>query len=360
MYHATRPPLRRIMAIDLAVRAGEWPNARTLHDQFEVSDRTIRRDITYMRDQLGAPLEFDVAHNGYFYTEPAYRLPLFQMTEGELLALYLAERMLRQLEGTPFDSDLRRAIGRLGTLLPDGMSVRLDEKAEMLAVLPATRPHYDAESFLTLGRAAVSRQRIEMVYWTASRNSTNRRRLDPYELVLLEDGWYAAGYCHTRKEVRLFAVQRVRSARTTGESFERPAGFRIEDYMQGSFRAVRGDGNYRVVLRFARDVAGRITEKEWHPSQTVKVGRNGSVTLTMHVSSLIEVKRWALSWGADCEVVEPEELRELIKSEILEMLRLAEQGRPRQPRSVDGNLTARGQPRRSPPAGRKEIIRGEG
>jgi predicted DNA-binding transcriptional regulator YafY len=65
MILASRPPLARIMAIDQSVRAGDWPNARTLARQLEVSPRTIRRDITYLRDQLRAPIEFDPTRNGY-------------------------------------------------------------------------------------------------------------------------------------------------------------------------------------------------------------------------------------------------------------------------------------------------------
>ncbi len=64
MHLAARPPLARIMLIDRAIRAGTWPNAHTLADQLEVNERTIRRDITHLRDRLGAPLEFDPVRNG--------------------------------------------------------------------------------------------------------------------------------------------------------------------------------------------------------------------------------------------------------------------------------------------------------
>ena len=162
MYQAARPPMRRIMAIDQAMRAGEWPNATTLARRLEVNARTIRRDIQFLRDQLRAPVEFDARHNGYYYAEPTYRLPHFQMSEGELVALYMAERLLRSLEGTPFESDLRGVIEKLGAMLPDGISVRLDERADLLAVLPAARPRYDAEAFRTLTTAVVCRHRLEM------------------------------------------------------------------------------------------------------------------------------------------------------------------------------------------------------
>jgi predicted DNA-binding transcriptional regulator YafY len=103
MYQAARPPLRRIMVIDQALRANRWPTTERLAEELEVTDRTVRRDIAYLRNQLRAPIKFDQVRNGYHYAEPSYRLPFLQLTQGELIALYLAERLLRQLEGTPFE-----------------------------------------------------------------------------------------------------------------------------------------------------------------------------------------------------------------------------------------------------------------
>jgi len=114
MYHAARPPMARIMVIDQEVRGRSWPNASTLSRRLEVNARTVRRDIAYLRDQLHAPIDFDREHNGYFYTEPSYRLPYLQFTQGELVAFGLAERMIRSFRGTPFESDLKHAIAKLG------------------------------------------------------------------------------------------------------------------------------------------------------------------------------------------------------------------------------------------------------
>ena len=97
---------------------------------------------------------------------------------------------------------------RLSELLPDGVSVRLDAIADFLSVLPAVQADYDPELFCAVMRAAVGRRRLKMVYWTASRNETTSRIFDPYELSLIDDGWYALGYCHRSDEVRMFAVRR--------------------------------------------------------------------------------------------------------------------------------------------------------
>jgi predicted DNA-binding transcriptional regulator YafY len=315
MHQSSRPSLVRVMRIDLALRAGTWPNASTLARQLEVNRRTISRDITYLRDQLLAPVEFDPVRNGYHYTETTFRLPFFQLTEGELFALLLAERLLRQYQGTPFEADLRRAFAKMTELLPDAVSVRLDAMADCLSVMPSVQTTVKPETFSGLARAVVCRRQVEMVYWTAGRNETTSRAFDPYHLRLIDDGWYVIGHCHFRGDVLIFAVQRVRSMRETGATFDRPASFRVDDYMGGSFRALRGEGHHRVVLRFPPEFAGRIAEKTWHWSQTSEATADGGLMLRFEVSDLREVKRWVMFWGGDCEVLEPTELREMLAEE---------------------------------------------
>jgi predicted DNA-binding transcriptional regulator YafY len=316
MHRSSRPPLARIMAIDRAIRSGGWPNASRLANELEVTPRTVRRDITYLRDQLQAPVEFDPVRNGYRYSEPTFRLPFLQMTEGELVAVLLAERLLRQYRGTPFEGDLKRAFAKMTMLLPDAISVRLDAAADCLSVLPSVQTTYDPAIFEALARAAVGRLSVEMVYWTAGRNATTSRGFDPYTLMLRDEGWYAVGRCHHRNEVLVFALQRVRSLRETGERFDSPSEFRVEDYMGGSFRAVRGDGDHRVVLRFKADFAGRIAEKVWHASQTIEPMTDGGLILRFEVSDLREVKRWVMFWGAECTVLEPDDLRRAVGEEL--------------------------------------------
>ena len=75
---STRPAFRRLQAIDSAVSRRVWPNARTLARELEVTPRTIQRDIEFLRDQLHAPLKFDSVRNGYYYTDPSYRLSYFE------------------------------------------------------------------------------------------------------------------------------------------------------------------------------------------------------------------------------------------------------------------------------------------
>ena len=205
-------------------------------------------------------------------------------------------------------------------MLPDGVSVRLNAIADFLTVLPTTECEYDPNTFLTLLSAVTARQRLDLRYWSASRDETRWRPVDIYELSLGDDGFYAVGHCHWRAAIRTFAVQRIRSVRETGELFHRPPEFSAKDYFKSSFRVFQGDGDYEVVLRLRPEAAPRFSEKKWHATQVLERQRDGSLIARLRLSSLMEVKRWIMWWGTDCEVLDPPELRDLILAEATEML----------------------------------------
>ena len=123
----------------------------------------------------------------------------------------------------------------------------------------------------------------------------------------------------------MFAPARIRSLRETGRRFDRPADFRIGDYLDGSFHAMRGEGGpRRVRLRFTDEAARYVKLRQWHPSQKIRERRDGTLELTLTVSHLLEVRRWILGYGPECEVLEPAELREQVREGLRKSLDLYE------------------------------------
>ncbi len=314
MILASRPPLVRIIAIDQSVRAGALPNAHTLSRQLEVNPRTIRRDITYLRDQLGAPIEFDPRRNGYFYKEPSYRLSFLQLTEGELIALFLAERVLQQYQGTPYAPDLARAFAKITAGLGDRISIDLEHLGSLHSFRNTAPIAIDPLIYRDLREAYVTRRRVVMDYRTASRDELTHRAVDPYHLASVNGQWYLIGHCHLRKAIKVFLVARVQSLEITDTSFEVPADFHIDDYLGQAFSIIRGgDGeSHRIRLRFQGNAARYVRERIWHPSQVLEETSDGDLIVSLTVSHLREVERWALSWTPDCEVLEPDELRQRV------------------------------------------------
>jgi predicted DNA-binding transcriptional regulator YafY len=133
MHTASRPQLRRLAALDALLRGNRYPNSRTAAAELEVHPRTIHRDLEFLRDSWRAPLAFCRRHNGYYYTEPDYAFPLVRLTEGELVALFLAERLLQEYRGTPYAADLAAAFAKLTAALPDEVTIDLNHLVKKLS-----------------------------------------------------------------------------------------------------------------------------------------------------------------------------------------------------------------------------------
>jgi predicted DNA-binding transcriptional regulator YafY len=314
---ASRPPLARITVIDRELRAGAWPNAGTLARLLEVSPRTVQRDFLFLRDRLHAPVCFDPHHNGYRYTDATYRLPLFQLSEGELVAVFLAERLLQEYRGTPYGPALASAFRKIADNLPDEVSLDLNQLGAGVFFRQRSLGPADVEIFTKVQQAVRRGRQLELLYWTASRDETCRRRVDPYHVGAIDGDWYLIGYCHLREDVRMFALARIREVEETGETCERPPGFKLADYLDAGFRKFRGKGRPKTVrLRFHPAAARYVREKAWHPSQKLVPLEDGGLEMTFQVTHLLEVRRWVLSWGQECVVLEPAQLRRAVLADL--------------------------------------------
>ena len=260
--------------------------------------------------------------NGFYYTDPSYRLSLFEATRGELVALLISAQVMDLYRGTPFEHDLRQALVKIARSLPQRVEVPLDVLTGCLAVLPRVQTTYDPEVFRTLVAAVEQSRRLSMVYWTAGRNavaqergpvrpgSGGRRRLVPDWPLPPSEG-----------DPALQSPARCARPPRRANHFVRPVDFQARDYMAESFGTIRGDGHYQVALRFTPASAGRIREKQWHPSQIVELQEDGSLILRLQVNDLREIKRWVLFWGPDCEVVEPKELIAMVVADLKSIAR---------------------------------------
>src|SRR6184192_4204690 len=115
----SRPPLERMMRMHHRLKAGRYPNCRKLADELEVSSKTVQRDIDFMRDRLGLPIQYDQLHFGFYYTEPVTNFPSIEVSEGEVVALFVAHKALGQYKGTSFEKPLTAAFRKITDGLQD-------------------------------------------------------------------------------------------------------------------------------------------------------------------------------------------------------------------------------------------------
>jgi predicted DNA-binding transcriptional regulator YafY len=316
----TRPPLDRMLRIHQELQANRFPNSATLSRDMEISAKTVHRDVEFMRDRLALPIEWHSVRNGYYYTKPVANFPSMTFTEGELVALVVAEKALQQYRGTTFEKPLLSAIKKMEESLPDTISLSLTDIEQTISFRTSAEQVLDLEIFDALAKATAAHKQIEFTYRKPGEKQTEQRRVDPYHLANINGEWYLFAYDHLRKDIRTFVPARIKSIKQTGKSFSRVAGFSLEQRLRDSFGVHSGKDKFDVVLRFNDKAADYIREKRWHDSQELKELKAGAVELRMKLSSLAEVERWVLSWGGNATVSKPKELADSVREAAKRLL----------------------------------------
>jgi predicted DNA-binding transcriptional regulator YafY len=316
-----RPPLERMLRLHQAILEGGYPNATSLAADLEVSTKTVNRDLEFMRDRLGLPLEYDGSKFGYHYTQPVSSFPTLQITQGELFALLVAEKALQQYRGTPFEKPLVSAFRKMASGLPDTISLHLADWEQTISFRTSAEPLLDLKTFDALAQATASRRQLKLVYRKPGRARTEERVVDPYHLANVNGEWFLFAFDHLRRALRTFVPARIKAVEETGHSFPKPHKFSLEKRLRDSFGVHFGQGQYEVAIRFSESVADYVREKRWHPSQQLRERPDGGLELSLKLSSLEEIKRWVLTWGGQAVVLEPPELAEAVRQAAQAILR---------------------------------------
>jgi predicted DNA-binding transcriptional regulator YafY len=141
--------------------------------------------------------------------------------------------------------------------------------------------------------------------------------IDPYLLHIYRGtNPYVIGWCHQRREIRWFRVDRIREIKRLDQIFERQPDFNDRDHLEMIFQHEVGGVPVPVRIWFDARTAPYIRERRWHPSQALEEHADGAVTLQMVVRGLNDVKRWVLGYGRGARVEGPAELVEMVREEI--------------------------------------------
>jgi len=307
--------------LDERLRGGAFPTAAQAVERFEISRRTFYRDIEYMRLMLGAPIAYDRGRRGYHYTDKTFNLAAVTLSEGELLALLVAEHIVKQYEGTPFGPSLAHAIEKIAGSLNEPVTVDLSGRdAPMLFDLGPIRPP-NVEVFNTVAASLRDRRALRIRYYTQSRGVETERLVEPYHIHNHKGDWYLVAYCHRRKQVRSFLMSRIRQANPTDRRYHIPESFDIGAYIHQGFGIEKGGPRLNVGIWFDAHEAPWIRERRWHPTQRIEEHGDGSLILHITAKGLTELARWVLSYGEHAVVLKPKLLRRRVEQALAAALR---------------------------------------
>ena len=294
-------------------------------DDYPKNARTVRRDLAAL-EAVGFPLVTE-RHNGqtrWRLMEGFRDIPALGFSATELMALLLSRNLLKPLEGTEIAESLNSALSKASAALPPQGHEYVRSTEQMFSVgLGPHKSYREHKQTIDLISQAIDKRRTaQMRYYSASRDQTSRREVDPYFLRFVGGGLYLIGHCHLRKEVRMFAVERIRSISLTDHPYQMPLDFKVDEYVQDALGIMRSGRRIEVELRFSKKTTAWVKDKSWHPSQETSQLKDGRLRMILKVADNDELVGWILSFGGQVRAVRPEALRQTVKEEARKILRL--------------------------------------
>lgn len=307
--------LRRIIELDRLIRDGVEPTTEELAERFEVTARTIYRDLAYLRDQLGAPLAYRrrrSGRGGYYYSDANYILPAGLIRHGEMVGLLLAGRLVEQTPGQPKAAPLAALIERLRGILDERELLLVQSELAAFDYAARRTRRIDARVVEAAARALRHRRRVRLDLYAPADGRWRRLEFEGYRVVHLNNNWYLLGRRVENEELDALPLARVKGLEPLEERYCVPREFALEEVLGDAFGFRLGAAEYRVALVFEGASARRVAEREWHPSQRLSFGSDGRLRLTLRTAHLEELTRWLAGFGGEVRVESPPELRRLL------------------------------------------------
>jgi predicted DNA-binding transcriptional regulator YafY len=316
----TRPPLERMHYIHGQLAAGKYPNCSSVAKRFEVSARTIQRDIDYMRDRLLLPIDYDANHRGYFYYQHVDALPTVQMSTDDWMSLLVARAALAQYAGSPWAPRIQEVIRKISSGLDQLIASSGIDSA--ISFHTTGTAQVDPAIFRQVCDAVLQPRELRFRYRKYRTSRPDSRRIHPYHLSCVNGSWHVVGMDLERNVIRAYGLERIHALEVTETRFQRPANFSATEYFERTFGIVVEEGMKEVVLRFRGRAAWQVSQRVWHPTQQIIQLGEQEVEMRLHVSSIREVVGWVLGWGEQVTVLEPAELIARVATEAQQVAKL--------------------------------------
>jgi predicted DNA-binding transcriptional regulator YafY len=289
-----------------------------LADELEVPPRTVYRDLEAIQE-AGFPLYTErEGKNAYWKMLDTFKKNFpYPLTLTELMALHMSRDLLAMLEGTIFHESIESLFKKVKTALsPETLRYLKNISGRLKITIGHAK---DFSAFKGVIKAAsestAKRNRMEIGYRAVSTGRETWRKVDPYQVCIMNGTIYLVGFCHLRNAVRTFAMDRIKDFVVLDESFQLPKDFSLEDYLQSAFLVMRGDPQ-TVKVRFSPGAAQIVRERIWHPTQELRELPDGSLDVSLKVPINYEVISWILGFGSAAEVLQPPSLRKQLSEEL--------------------------------------------
>ncbi|MBA8883652.1 helix-turn-helix transcriptional regulator [Dokdonella fugitiva] len=306
----------RILTLHRILKAARYPvSFSRLKDEVHCSRATLYRDIAFLRDALGAPIEYGEDESTFRYAADEaerFELPGLWLTSEELAALLALNELLGRSDPGVLAGALAPFRARIERLLSDQASGR-SLPVERIRVLTSGSRRLDQAVFRGVAGALLNRTRLRFGYRARSTDATTERIVSPQRLAHYRDNWYLDAWDHSRDALRSFALDRIRDPQPLEEpALDREAA-ELDAHLASSYGIFSGAPKAWATIRFSSHAARWVADEHWHSQQQGERLPDGRYELRVPYSNSRELLMDVLKYGPDAEVVAPVSLREEMK-----------------------------------------------
>ena len=298
----------RLSGILYVLLQEEQTTAPKLAEMFEVSRRTINRDIETLC-MAGIPIQTLQGTGGGIRIMDGYRVDRTILTSKDMRMILAGLRSLDSVSGSRYYSQLMEK-------LQAGSSEFLVGRDSILIDLSSWYKDSLAPKMETIQNAIEDARMIQFRYYSPSGEQV--RRIEPYYLIFRWSSWYLYGWCTDRNDYRLFKLNRMDRIQETEQRYERREAPLPDLSDEKIF-----PGGIRVKALFDRDQKWRLAE-EFGPDSVTET-EDGKLLFTADYTDLDNLVTWLLTFKDKTEVLEPIEARKMIAEAVKRMSAIYEE-----------------------------------
>ena len=295
----------RLIGILSILLQEEKTTAPELAERFEVSRRTINRDIEDLC-KAGIPIRTAQGTGGGISIMDGYRMDRTILTSKDMQMILAGLRSLDSVSGSSYYSQLMEKI-------QTGSSEFISGRGSMLIDLSSWYKGSLAPKIEVIQSAIESRHLMRFEYFAPSGESD--RRIEPYYLVFQWSSWYVWGWCLERKDYRLFKLNRIDKVAEIDKEFICRNAPMPDLSTEKIF-----PGGIKVKALFTPDMKWRLVE-EFGPHCFTE-NDDGRLLFTADYTDMENLVTWLMTFGAKAEVIEPAEARDIIRRNAVETLKI--------------------------------------
>jgi predicted DNA-binding transcriptional regulator YafY len=305
----------RLMAILVFMQSKKLVRATEIAERFNMSLRTVYRDVRAL-EEAGVPVCGE-AGKGYSIQQ-GYHLPPVMFTREEAVAMITAGKMTEKLTDASLNTNYHVAMEKVRAVIRSMDKDFLEEIENHILVLqPPSLAQYDFPNnyLTTIQKALVHKKVLKIEYYSPYNNEITARTVEPIGICFYSSRWHLIGYCRLRNEYRDFRIDRLKTLIMSDESFEskHPSVSEYFPYSQDMSKLIK------VIISFPISMKMELAEQKYYFGFISEEIKENRVEMTFVATDINYMGNWVLGFGNKAEIISPIELRDYVKTKVVEL-----------------------------------------